>query len=74
MIEIELRVDARSRAAWQIVVLHERRLVFKGLRRPSADGYSLKMRRTAPDWPGREAVTARMQKAGGPSCRLTATI
>ena len=45
----------------------------EGLRRPSADGYSLRIRRTAPDWPGREAVTARMQKAGGPSCRLTAT-
>jgi hypothetical protein len=74
VLDIELRVDARSRSEWRIVLLHERTLVYQGRRRPSAGGYSIRLQRTVPDWPGRETITARVKTATGRSCRLAATI
>jgi hypothetical protein len=74
VLDIELRVDARSRAEWRIVLLHERTLVYQGRRRPSAGGYSIRVQRTVADWPGRETITARIKTATGRSCRLAATI
>ena len=74
-IEIELRVDVpRPVAQWRLVLLHERRLVYQGIRRSSRDGYALRFRREVPDWDGRETVTARLATQSGRTCRLEATI
>jgi hypothetical protein len=73
-IEIELRVDSQKRVAWRIVLLHERTLVFQGVRNATGTGYSFRLRRTVQDWPGRETVTARIRTATGRTCRLAATI
>jgi hypothetical protein len=74
-IEIELRVDVqRPVAQWRLVLLHERRLVYQGIRRSSRDGYALRYRRDVPDWDGRQTVTARLATPSGRTCRLEATI
>jgi hypothetical protein len=74
-IEIELRADTRRRVAtWRVVLLHERTLVFQGVRRSDSSGRSLRMRRTVPDWPGLETVTARLTAGDRQTCRLNVTI
>lgn len=74
-IEIELRVDVRrSVSTWRVVVLHERQLVYKGTRRSIDSGYSYRLRRVVPNWPGSETVTARLTAPSGRTCRLAATI
>jgi hypothetical protein len=73
-IEVELRLSSRKSGTWRIVLLHERTLVFQGTRRATGSQYSFRVRRTIPDWPGREAVTASMRTTGGRTCRLAATI
>ena len=74
VLRVELRVDPRRRGGrWSVVLLHERRIVYRGRLAPSGGG-SVRLRRNVPDLFGRDAVTAR---ASGPlreTCRLTATI
>jgi hypothetical protein len=74
-LEVELRVEVeRPVRSLRIVLLHERRLIFEGTRRPSGTGDSVRLRRIVPDWPGRETVTARVIAPSGRTCRLAATI
>lgn len=74
-IEVELRVDVRRAvSSWRVVLLHERRLVFQGTRRSSGGGYSFRLRRVVPDWPGIESVSARLTAPSGRTCRVAATI
>ncbi len=73
-IEIELRVDARRGVqTFRIVLLHERTLVFSGIRRTTREG-SLRFRRTVADWPWPETITARIATTSGRTCSLEATI
>ena len=73
-IEVELRLSSRRSGTWRIVLLHERALVFQGTRRATGSGYSFRLRRSIPDWPGRETVTASMRTGNGRTCRLAATM
>ena len=70
-LEVELRVDASRRAGTvRVVLLHERALVHRGTGR--AGRYRL--RRTVPDWPGRETLTARVSTARRGTCTLVVTV
>jgi hypothetical protein len=74
-IEIELRVDVRQPVpTWRLVLLHERRIVYQGLRRSTRAGYALRYERYVPDWDGRQTVAARLSTPSGRACRLEATI
>jgi hypothetical protein len=74
-IGIELRVDARRPVfAWRLVLLHERRIVYQGMRSSIRFGYGLRYKGTVPDWYGRQTVAARLSTASGRACRLEATI
>ena len=74
LIEVELRLDARGGTqALRVVLLHERRLVYSGVRRTTASG-TYRLRRTVPDWPGRETVTARVGTTGGRTCVLATAL
>ena len=74
-IEIELRVDVRRPVfAWRLVLLHERRIVYQGIRGSTRSGYALRYERTVPDWYGRQTVAARVSTVSGRACRLEATI
>lgn len=73
-IEVELRLDGRPGVRpVRIVILHERRLVYRSLRSTNRLG-SLRLRLTIADWPWREAVTARVGLPSGRTCVLEATI
>ena len=74
-IAIELRVDVRRPVfVWRLVLLHERRIVYRGTRRSTGSGYSLRYARRVPQWLGRQTVTARLATQSGRMCRLEATI
>ena len=73
-IRVEFRVDARRRgAAWTVVLLHERRLAYRGTLR-SRGGRSVELRRTVPDWFGSDTLTVRATSRGGGTCRASATV
>jgi hypothetical protein len=74
-IDIKLRVDVRRPVPrWRLVLLHERRLVYQGVRRSTRAGHALRYERAVPDWDGRQTVTARLAAPSGRACRLQATI
>jgi hypothetical protein len=73
-IRLELRIDTRRRAApWSVIVLHERRIAFRGTLRTTSSG-SLRLRRTLPDLYGRNAIVIRANGPGRELCRISATV
>jgi hypothetical protein len=74
-IEVEFEVRTRSRTrAWRVVLLHERRVAFQGLVRPRSGGRSIRLRRSVPDWFGRDTIVVRATGPGVETCRATATV
>lgn len=74
LIELEFEVDrTRSRASWRIVLVHERRVAWKGTVRARSGG-SIRLRRMLPDLPGADSVTARAWGPNGIGCRAAATL
>jgi hypothetical protein len=74
-IVVALRVTARRPVAvWRLVLLHERRIVYRGTRRSTGSSYTLRYSRRLPDWLGRQTVAARLATDSGRTCRLEATI
>jgi hypothetical protein len=64
---------APSRSAWLVRSVHGRRLVVRTTRRASLSG-SLTVRRSLPEWPGRNTVIARAIGPGGEICRAVVTL
>ena len=58
---------------WRVVLVHERRIAWRGAVRTSPDG-SFEVRRTLRDFPGADAVNARGWGPRGLVCRATATL
>jgi hypothetical protein len=74
LLELEFELDrARAGAQWRIVLVHERRVVWKGMRRTRSGG-SVEVRSTLRDLPGADTVTARAWGPAGLGCRATATL
>jgi hypothetical protein len=74
-LRVDLRVDTRRPfPRWRIVLLHERTLVFNGVRRSHGSHRRLRLALTLPDWPGRETVRARLTTHDVRTCQLGATI
>jgi hypothetical protein len=74
-IEVEFEIRTRSTTrAWRVVLLHERRVAFHGLVRPRSGGRSVRLRRTVPDWFGRDTIVVRATGPGVETCRAIATI
>lgn len=73
-IQIELEVETgRPGTSWAVVLLHERRISFRGNVRTRGDG-TIKLRRSVPDLLGPDAVTARATSPAGVTCRVSATL
>ncbi len=73
-----IRVDfelssRRPGVLWSLLVLHERRIIFRGSLRTGADG-DLEVRRTVDDWYGPQTISVRARSASGNVCSVTATI
>jgi hypothetical protein len=72
-IDLDLRTPRRG-ANWIVVMVHERRLVFRVPKRTGGSSGSISLRRTIPDWPGPDTVTVRATGPRGELCRATATV
>jgi hypothetical protein len=74
-IRVEVRVDTRAaRATWRVLLLHERRIAYRGSRRTSAGSGALRLRRSVVDWFGSDAIVVRATGPRGETCRASATI
>ena len=70
-VELEIRTR-RQGSAWNVILLHERRIAFRGVVRSRGD--TVRVRRSIADWFGRDSIVVR---ASGPrleSCRVSATV
>ena len=72
-VEVDVRTPLRG-SSWSVVLVHERRLVLRARARTSSSSGSFSLRRTIPDWPGRDTVTVRATGPRGETCRATATM
>jgi hypothetical protein len=73
---IEMRFEvrgARSGAAWRVVVVHERRVVWRGSRRPGG-GRSFRVERDLEDLGGADSIAVRASGPGGVTCRASGTL
>jgi len=74
-IELELEVEhTRAGSGWRVAIVHERRVAWKGAVRTSRPGGTFELRRSLPDLPGVDTVTARAWGPNGVTCRATATL
>ena len=72
-IDLEIRTQQR-RSAWSVILLRERRTVFRGVIRSRDGSRTVKLRRTIDNWFGRDSIVVR---ASGPrleTCRVSATV
>ncbi|MDX6599873.1 MAG: hypothetical protein QOE87_3760 [Gaiellales bacterium] len=74
-IELRFAVEhARVGSAWRVVLVHERRVTWRGLARTTRSSGSFEVERVLPDLPGYDTVTARAWGPAGLACRVTATL
>ena len=74
-IRIELRLDARPRSgSWQVVLLHERRLVSRTAVRAASGGGRIELRWTVADWTGTDTIVLRATGPRNEACRASATV
>ncbi len=72
-LDFELR-DRRRAGRWLVVVVHERRLAFRGRLQPSQSSGTLTLRRTFRDLFGEDTVLVRASGPRGASCRASASL
>ena len=74
-IELRFEVDhSRAGVLWRVVLVHERRIAWKGAVRTTRPSGSFQVRRTVQDLAGADAVTARALGPGGLVCRAAALL
>ena len=74
---IELRFeldDGGAGAVWRVVLVHERRIAWKGAVRTTRPRGSFEVRRTLEDLSGADAITASAWGPRGLVCRAAATL
>ena len=73
-IRVEFEVESRrARERWRVVLVHERRVVWRGRAR-TRDGGSFRIRRSIPDFDGVDEVSVRASGPRGNTCQATATL
>ncbi len=73
-IRVQFEVDhSRSRASWRIVLVQDRRVVWRGRARAGSDG-SLEIERRLRDLAGADRVSGRAWGPGGLTCSAGATL
>lgn len=71
-LEFEVR-RRRPRERWRVVIVHERRIAWRGVARTGASG-SFRVRRTLADYAGVDRVTVRASGANGLRCEAYARL
>lgn len=64
----------RSGERWRVVLVHERRVAWRGTLRTRVSTSTLHVRRTVADYDGPDLVTARASGPRGLTCTATATL
>lgn len=73
-ISVEFEISRRRRGeSWRVVVVHERRVAWRGSARTGGSG-SFRVRRTVADLDGADLVTVHATGPGGIGCDATATL
>lgn len=73
-IRVELKIETGRRGSrWGVILLHERRTVFRGVVRTRSNG-SLELRRSVPDWFGTDTVVVRASGPRAETCRVSAAL
>ena len=72
-VEYTVRTPRRG-ATWSVVVVHERRIAWRGRARTGSSSGAFSRRLTLPDWSGPDTVTVRALGPGGEVCRASVTI
>jgi hypothetical protein len=73
-VELEVRRRRSARETWRVVLVHERRVAWRGSVHKARSSGSFRVRRTWPDLDGPDAVTARAYGPGAISCHVSATL
>ena len=73
-IELRFEVERGRPGVWRVVVVHERRVAWKGSIRATRSGGSFEVRRMLPDFPGADTVSTRALGPRGVVCRAAATL
>lgn len=72
-LRVELRIDSRRGARWSVILLHERRIAFRGSVRATRSS-GLRVRRTLRNLYGRDRVVVRATGSRSETCRISATL
>jgi hypothetical protein len=71
-IQVEFEVKAnRGGQRWRVVLVHERRVAWRGRARTRSGSRSFRIRRSIPDFGGADQVTARASGPRGNTCEAT---
>jgi hypothetical protein len=71
-LRVEFEVDSRRAGErWRIVLVHERRVAWRGRARTRHDDGSFRIRRSLPDFGGADQITARASGPRGNTCAAT---
>jgi hypothetical protein len=74
-IRLELEIGARQTgAAWNVILLRERRIVFRDTVRARSGSRKARIRRTFDDWFGRDSFVIRATGPRAETCRVSAAI
>lgn len=74
VIRVDLEVKTRQRGStWTVILLHERRVAFRGNLRTDGDG-SIGLRRSVPNWFGVDSFVIRAASLRSETCRVSAEL
>jgi hypothetical protein len=72
-VEFEVKGN-RGGQRWRVVLVHERRVAWRGRVRTRSGSGSFRVRRSLPDFGGADQVTARASGPGGNTCQATGVL
>ena len=73
-LEIRFEIDASRAGAWSVILLHERRIVYRGVVRTRTRNSELRVRRLVDDWYGRDAIGVRASGPQAETCRASTSL
>ena len=74
-IRVEFKLDTeRGRQSWRVILVHERRVVWRGRARTRSGSRSFRIRRSIPDPDAADQVTVHASGPAGNTCDATALL
>jgi len=74
VVRVEVEIEtSRHGSRWAVILLHERRIAFRGNLRTD-DGRSIELRRSVPNWFGVDSFIVRATGPRGETCRVSAEL